>query len=91
MSRTRIITTIITTMTCRQRMIGALGAAHDGQSGHGDHDRLHVHYDACCPSIIVPAPVSLVLDQGLGATVDPPPTRALHGASPSRLLRPPIV
>lgn len=72
-------------------MIDDLGAGHDGQSGHGDHDRAHVHYDASCPSIIVPAPVSLTLDERLSATVDPPPTKALHGAPPSRLLRPPIV
>ena len=71
--------------------ISDLGAAQDGQPGHSDYDRVHVHYDASCPSIIVPAPVSLELDQELGATVDPPPTKALRGSSPRRLLRPPIV
>jgi hypothetical protein len=40
-------------------MIDDLGVPQDGQPGHGDHGRLHVHYDAACPSIIVPAPVSL--------------------------------
>jgi hypothetical protein len=72
-------------------MIDDFGAGHDGQSGHGDHDRAHVHYDASCPSVIVPTPVSLTLCQQLSAAVDPPPTKALHGAPPGRLLRPPIV
>jgi hypothetical protein len=71
-------------------LIDHLGVTHDGPSGHGDHDRVHVHYDASCPSVIVPVPVSLALDQRLSAAVDPPPTKALHGSSPSRLLRPPI-
>ena len=70
---------------------GDLGLAQDSQSGHSDHDRVHVHYDASCPSIMVPTPVSLELDQELGAAVEPRPTRALRGSSPSRLLRPPIV
>jgi hypothetical protein len=72
-------------------MIDDLGVPQDGQSGHSDHDRLHVHYDASCPSIIVLAPVLIALDRELGATVDPPPTKALRGSSPGRLLRPPIV
>jgi len=72
-------------------MIGDLDVPQDGQPGHGDHGRLHVHYDAACPSIIVPAPVSLALDRELAATVDPPTTKALRGSSPGRLLRPPIV
>jgi len=72
-------------------MIDDFDVGHDGQSGHGDHDRVHVHHDASCPSIIVPVPVTLALDQRLGAAVDPRPTKTLHGSSPSRLLRPPIV
>ena len=72
-------------------MVGDLGVVQDGQSGHSDHDRLHVHYDASCPSIMVPAPVSLELDQKLGAAVEPRPTKALRSSSPRRLLRPPIV
>lgn len=70
--------------------LGTLGASPN-DSGHGEHDSVHVHQDACCPSVIVPVPVSLVLDQHLSVAVDPPPTKALHGSSPSRLLRPPIV
>jgi hypothetical protein len=72
-------------------MMDDLGVAHDGQSGHHDHDRVHVHHDASCPSVIVPVPVTLALDQRLGSAVDPRPTKTLHGSSPSRLLRPPIV
>lgn len=70
--------------------IDDLGVVQDGQSGHGDHSRVHVHHDASCPSIIVPVPVTLALDLPLSASVDQPPTRVLHGSSPSRLLRPPI-
>jgi hypothetical protein len=69
-------------------MVDTLDTKHDGQGGH---DRAHVHHDASCPSIVVPAPVLLTLDQQLSTPVDPPPTKALHGAPPSRLLRPPIV
>jgi hypothetical protein len=71
-------------------MIDHVGTKHDGQSDRGGHDRTHVHHDASCPSIIIPVPVSLTLDQRQGAPVDPPPTKALRGSSPGRLLRPPI-
>lgn len=61
-----------------------------GQPGHSDGNRVHVHYDACCPSIIVPAPVALTFEERLSAAVVSPPVKMLRGSSPRRLLRPPI-
>lgn len=60
------------------------------QSGRGADNRLHVHYDASCPSLILPAPVDMLFEERLGAAVDPPPMKIPRGTSPRRLLRPPI-
>ncbi len=80
------------------------GHHHDDQVGHHHHDgpdddgqnsdqgqpRLHVHYDACCPSVLIPVqtPSTHVL-RGAGRIsilrVEP-----MQGAPPDCLLRPPI-
>jgi hypothetical protein len=67
---------------------------HDDDGGDepgnpGQH-RLHVHFDICCPSVLIPvvsAPgVELRLLDRLGVV----PVRPIEGAPRDRLLRPPI-
>lgn len=63
-------------------------AVNNGSSDQGQH-RLHVHYDASCPSVLVPEPIGSILHRVVDR-VGVPPIEAKQGAPPGRLLRPPI-
>jgi hypothetical protein len=72
---------------------------HDGHHHHDDaaddgtddpaQDRLHVHYDASCPSVAIAAPMASLLHRVADRVVIAP-VEAKQGAPPDRLLRPPI-
>lgn len=78
--------------------------AHDQQGGHHHYDdgtdvgsdddpgqpRLHVHYDACCPSILIPVLSPATFAYRVADPVTAAPVQPMHGAPPDRLLRPPI-
>jgi hypothetical protein len=67
-----------------------LGPQGDGGPVHQGKGNLHVHHDACCPSVLVPGPAVDLPEQRLGNAFDRSLTQSLHGASPDSLLRPPI-
>ena len=67
-----------------------LGPQGDGGPVHQGKGNLHVHHDACCPSVLVPDPAVDLPEQRLGKAFDRSLTQSLHGASPDSLLRPPI-
>jgi len=67
-----------------------VGPLDHGGPGHHGRGNLHVHHDACCPSVLLPGPVAELPEQGLGNAFDRSLTRSLRGASPDSLLRPPI-
>ena len=88
-----IITTLThTTMAITTRVMLPHHHEDDGNSGDsadpGQH-RMHVHFDACCPSIVLPA-------QDAPAQRRPSdrmailPVEPMQGAPPDHLLRPPI-
>ena len=72
---------------------------HDGQHHHddatddgtGDHgqQRLHVHHDASCPSVLMPEPIASLLHR-IADPVTILSVDAKQGAPPGRLLRSPI-
>lgn len=64
--------------------------ATDGGTGDPGHGPVHVHYDACCPSLLMSVPTAGVLYR-VGHRVTIPPAEAKQGAPPGRLLRPPIL
>jgi hypothetical protein len=64
-------------------------AMDDGQSDSGQGP-LHAHYDASCPSALMPLPTASVLYR-VAHRVGLPPVDAKQGAPPGRLLRPPIL
>ena len=71
----------------------------DHQHHHGDatdnHDddqgphRLHLHYDACSPSMLILL-MNAGAQHGLSARFEDQPNVAMRGTAPDRLLRPPI-
>jgi hypothetical protein len=61
----------------------------DGPDDPG-HGPMHVHYDACCPSLPAPVP-TLVAVYRVAHRVVLPLVDARQGAPPGRLLRPPIL
>jgi len=76
---------------------------HDGEAGHhhhgsvgdtpGDDSRqpgLHVHFDACCPSVLVPVQAATLPRHLLAGRMAVARFAPLRGAPPDRLLRPPI-
>jgi hypothetical protein len=82
------------------------GQAHVGQAGgehrHGgngaengqapDHDqhRMHVHYDVCCPSVVIPVLNSGTIEHRVAEAFCTLAVQAMQGARPDDLLRPPI-
>ncbi len=79
------------------------GHVHAGEEDHHHHDatddgrpddpgqpRLHVHFDACCPSVLVPVQVYAPCNERVAGRVSVPRAEPLQGAPPGLLLRPPI-
>lgn len=64
-------------------------ATHDGHDDQGQHG-MHVHWDASCPSVLIPAPITATLDHRVADRVTIPPVEPMQSAPPNRLLRPPI-
>jgi hypothetical protein len=62
---------------------------HDGASGSGQ-SHLHIHHEACCPSMDIPVAVPGTAQYRLAGRLAIPPVEPMHGAPPGRLLRPPI-
>lgn len=63
------------------------------QSQHdedGDQPRLHMHFEACSPSVVLPVLNTGTLQQCVSQGIAVPPMATLRGAAPDRLLRPPI-
>lgn len=60
-----------------------------GSADQGEH-RLRVHYDGCCPSIVMPVVMTGVLRQRVTSRVALLPAEPMQGAPPGCLLRPPI-
>ena len=68
---------------------------HDDATDDGQHDdqgqhRLHIHYDACCPSVLMPAQGVSTLQHRVADRITILPVEPMQGAPPDRLLRPPI-
>jgi hypothetical protein len=66
------------------------GAIDDGQHDDQGQHRLHVHYDASCPSVLVPILTADTLEQRSSGWMSLLPVAPMQGAPPDRLLRPPI-
>jgi hypothetical protein len=79
------------------------GHAHDEDADHHHHDavgdgpdddsgqpRLHVHFDVCCPSVLVSVQASVPCSDRVAGRVTVPRVEPLQGAPPGLLLRPPI-
>jgi len=66
-------------------------AADEGQGTDQGKHRLHVHYDACCPSLVVPILNTVALEHRLTDGFIAQPVQPMQGGSPDNLLRPPIV
>jgi hypothetical protein len=64
-------------------------AMDDGQNDQGSH-HLHVHWDASCPSVLVPVLTLGTLQNRVADRFTVPPAEPMLGASPDRILRPPI-
>ena len=65
-------------------------AAADGQApDHGQH-RVHVHYDVCCPSVVVPVLNSGTIENRLAQILTMLVAQPTQGVPPDNLLRPPI-
>ena len=62
----------------------------DGQNDDQGQPRLHVHYDACCPSVLIPSQMLSTLAHRLADRVSILPVEPMQGAPPGHLLRPPI-
>lgn len=62
---------------------------HDDASDPGQ-SHLHVHHDACCPSMDVPVVAPETVQYRLAGRLVIPPVEAMQGSPPGRLLRPPI-
>lgn len=62
----------------------------DGVDGDPGQPRLHVHFDVCCPSVLVPAQVTASLHDRIVDRVTVPRVEPLQGAPPGLILRPPI-
>ena len=74
---------------------GQVGHQHDGPGDDGQNDdlgqpRLHVHYDACCPSVLIPAQTPRSLELRTADRIAILPVEPMQGAPPGCLLRPPI-
>jgi ABC-type Zn2+ transport system substrate-binding protein/surface adhesin len=79
---------------------------HSHQHDHGDHDhgdagnggdlgdpgqhRMHVHFDACCPSLVLPAQDATPVQRRPSDRLAILPVEPMQGAPPDDLLRPPI-
>jgi len=67
---------------------------HDDDGGTSDtQDRgqqSHVHYDACCPSVVMPSQGVSTLRHRLADRITIHKVEPMQGAPPDRLLRPPI-
>ena len=81
------ITQISTRRSSPRRRRTDDGPDHDDQGQH----RLHVHHDACCPSVLMPSQSGETrADIALAGPDHHPPVEPMQGAPPDRLLRPPI-
>lgn len=61
------------------------------EQGTPSQHRLHVHFDVCCPSVLIPELPSAPLHLGLSSRVSILPVHPTQEAPPDRLLRPPIL
>ena len=61
-----------------------------GADKHGGQHRLHVHFDVCCPSVLIPELPSAPLHLRRSGRVAILPVHPTQEAPPDRLLRPPI-
>jgi len=66
------------------------GADDDGQNDDPGQPRLHVHCDACCPSVLIPFQTPSTLQHRAADRIAILPVEPMQGAPPDRLLRPPI-
>jgi hypothetical protein len=76
------------------------GDRHYGDGDHSHHDgaagddpaqsRLHVHHEACCPSMDIPVAAPEAAQYRLAGRLAISPVEPMQGAPPGRLLRPPI-
>jgi hypothetical protein len=64
--------------------------ADDGRQGDPGQPCLHVHFDVCCPSVLVPVQTAAPLQHRVADRLALPRVEPLEGAPPDRLLRPPI-
>lgn len=64
------------------------GGTADGQDR--DQQLLHVHYDAWCPSVVIPTQGVSTLPYRLADRITIQKVERTQGAPPDRLLRPPI-
>ena len=68
---------------------------HDDGTDDGQHDnqgqhRLHIHHDACSPSVLTPELTADAVGHRVAGPVTPAPVQPMQGAPPDLLLRPPI-
>jgi hypothetical protein len=74
------------------------GDHHHDDGDHSHHDdasdpgqsRLHIHHEACCPSMDIPVAAPETAQYRLAGRLAIPPVGPMQGAPPGRLLRPPI-
>lgn len=74
---------------------GDAGHHHDDDGDSGDladpgQHRMHVHFDACCPSLVLPAQDATALQHRPSDRLAILPVEPMQGAPPDELLRPPI-
>jgi hypothetical protein len=67
------------------------GGTNDGPNPDQGQQRLHVHYDACCPSIVIPSQSGSALPHPLSGRIAILRVEPMQGAPPGQLLRPPIL
>lgn len=66
------------------------GVIDGGQVDDQGQHHLHVHYDACCPSVLISVVAASMLERRVADRVTIAPAEQGQGAPPDRLLRPPI-
>jgi len=66
----------------------------NGTTDNGDHSsgqyRLHVHFDFCCPGLLIPVLEAAALCDRPSDCIAIPPAHPTQGVQPDQLLRPPI-
>ena len=65
-------------------------AGEDGQVPDQGQHRVHVHYDVCCPSVLIPVLNSGTIEHRVPEAFTTPAAQLTQGVAPDSLLRPPI-